>query len=76
MHPIKRLRRARGLTQKALGERAGVTLQAVQGWEKGSVPRAEKLPRLAEVLGVEPVDLDEAIAAWNRGERGELMRAA
>lgn len=72
MHPIARLRRAKGLTQKGLAERIGVTLQAVQAWEKGSLPRADRLPRMGEVLGVNPLELDRIIQSWKAGDRGEL----
>ena len=64
MHPVARYRRAKGLTQKGLAHAVGVTLQAVQGWEKGTLPRADRLPRLAEVLGVDPFQLDGELQAW------------
>lgn len=64
MHPIARYRRAKGLTQKALAERMGVTLQAVQGWENGTMPRPARLPQLAELLGIGALQLGDELQAW------------
>ena len=45
------LRRAKGLTQAELGERLGVTYQAVSKWERAeTLPDTAILPELAEVL--------------------------
>jgi len=49
---ITALRKARGLTQEQLGQKAGVSAQAVSKWEKGGTPDVELLPVLAEELGV------------------------
>ncbi len=56
------LRKAHGLTQEALGERLGISGQAVSKWEKGGIPDTYFLPLLAdifsvstdELLGIEP----------------------
>ncbi|TYB47950.1 helix-turn-helix domain-containing protein [Actinomadura chibensis] len=60
---IRRARRARGLTQTALAERAGLTQPAVSLLESGArVPPLPALERVADVLGlrvtitVEPAD--------------------
>ena len=48
---IADLRKAKGLTQNELGERLGVSYQAVSNWERGeSLPDTALLPELAEVL--------------------------
>ena len=48
---IASLRRGIGLTQAELGERVGVTFQAVSRWERGeSLPDTAILPDLAKVL--------------------------
>ena len=45
------LRRSRGLTQAELGERVGVSFQAVSKWERGeTLPDITALPDLAKVL--------------------------
>lgn len=41
-----------GLTQEALGELVGVSMQAVSKWENGGVPDALLLPAIADALGV------------------------
>ena len=47
------LRRERGLTQEALGEKLGVTNKTVSRWEKGNyLPPAEMLKALSEFYGV------------------------
>ncbi len=48
---ISDLRRAKGLTQAELGERLGVTFQAVSKWERAeTLPDTAILPELADVL--------------------------
>ena len=48
---ILNLRKAKGLTQAELGERVGVTFQAVSKWERGeTLPDIVLLPDLAKVL--------------------------
>lgn len=50
---IRALRKARGLSQAALGQACGVTRAAVQQWEKGVThPNPDHLQEAAEVLGV------------------------
>ena len=45
-------RRKRELTQEALGEAVGVSMQAVSKWENGGLPDATLLPAIARTLGV------------------------
>lgn len=48
---IAALRKAKGLTQKQLGERLSVSFQAVSKWERGdAMPDVGTLPDLARVL--------------------------
>lgn len=48
---IAELRKAKGLTQNELGERVGVSFQAVSKWERGeTLPDITLLPVLANVL--------------------------
>lgn len=49
---IKKYRMAEGITQEQLGQRLGVTTQAVSKWERGGTPDAELLPKLSDMLGV------------------------
>lgn len=45
------LRKAKGLTQSELGERIGVSFQAVSKWERGeTLPDGTLLPDLAKIL--------------------------
>lgn len=58
MEDIKRLREAQGKTQKQLADEMGVERSTVAKWEAGiAFPRADKLPKLAEVLGCSVADL-------------------
>ena len=55
---VRRFRLQRGLEQKALARRLGITANAVSNWEQGrSRPDVSLLPRLCEVLGVSLYDL-------------------
>ncbi len=48
---IATLRKAKGLTQSELGERVGVSFQAVSKWERGeTLPDVGVLPDLAKIL--------------------------
>ncbi len=48
---IASLRKSKGLTQNELGERVGVSFQAVSKWERGeTLPDISLLPDLAKVL--------------------------
>ena len=48
---ISTLRKSKGLTQNELGERVGVSFQAVSKWERGeTLPDIALLPDLARVL--------------------------
>ena len=48
---IAKARKARGLTQEQLGDKLGVSFQAVSTWEQGKyIPDSEHLPILAKVL--------------------------
>ncbi len=49
---IKKLRRAKGMTQEDLAEKVSVSYQAVSKWENGGSPDIETLPVLANVFGV------------------------
>lgn len=48
---IATLRKAKGITQNELGERSGVSFQAVSKWERGeTLPDITLLPDLAKIL--------------------------
>lgn len=49
---ISRFRREARLTQEALGDKVGVSMQAVSKWENGGVPDALLLPSIADALDV------------------------
>lgn len=58
MNNIKMLREARGLSQHCVSEQMQISQQAVAKWETGdSLPRADKLPLSAEILGCSVDDL-------------------
>lgn len=58
MTAIKDYRTRKGLSQEQLARLMGTTQAAVAMWETGArMPRADKLPKLAEVLGCTVADL-------------------
>ncbi len=55
---IKEARESIGMTQEALAKLLGVARSTVAMWESGlSLPRAQLLPRLAEILKCNISDL-------------------
>lgn len=69
---VRLLRLHRGLTQEELGELVGVQKSAINKYEKGRVVNIKRstLQKLADALGVAPVDLlddDEAITCDDEG---------
>lgn len=58
MEAIKNYRIKKGLSQEQLARLMGTTQAAVAMWETGArMPRSNKLPKLAEVLGCTVADL-------------------
>ena len=58
MNDIKRLRKALGINQQELADIMGVKQAAVSLWESGqAMPRPDKLPELAKILGCSIDDL-------------------
>jgi len=50
---ISRYRKELGLTQEALGEKLGISFQAVSKWETGqTIPETTLLPKLAQILSI------------------------
>mgnify|MGYP001851893557 FL=1 len=63
MNKIKNLREATGKTQKEIASYFNINISTVAKWETGeSLPRADKLPELAKILGctVDELLRDEA----------------
>lgn len=57
---IRRLRKAKGLTQEGLAHEADMAMRYVAGVERGEEnPSLRFLVKMAEVLGVSPGDLFE-----------------
>lgn len=70
MHPIERYRKGKGWTQSDLAKQVGVTINAVQNWEKGAEPRPGRLRLLADTLGVGTPQLLDELYAWNQAHKG------
>ncbi len=55
---IRRLRKAKGLTQEQLAQEAGVAMRYVAGVERAEEnPSLRFIVKIAEALGAEPADL-------------------
>lgn len=66
---LKRLRKAAGLTQAALAERAGVSLNSVSRWEIGDrQPSWESVVALSKALGVETSAFDRPASGNKAGK--------
>ena len=58
MNAIKRLRKQANLTQTQVSEKLIVERSTIAKWEAGeAMPRADKLPELAKILGCTIDDL-------------------
>lgn len=64
MNNLKYYREQKNLSQMAVAEKLNISQQAIAKWETNeAMPRADKLPQLAQILGCKIDDLFE-------GERG------
>lgn len=56
--PIRVIREHRGMSMRELARKAGIRVDQLERYEKGrNAPRADRLKVIAEVLGVDPIDL-------------------
>ena len=69
LHPLKRARYSKGWTAYQLAQLLGVNVNSIYEWEKGRLPRSERLRRLAEVLGRDWRDLLEELVSWRDAHR-------
>lgn len=70
---ITMLRKRNGWSQEELAEKLGVSRQAVSKWESGrSVPDADILMKIADVLDVSLSDLLGAELPHNEGQQNEI----
>ncbi|MBS6941575.1 MAG: helix-turn-helix domain-containing protein, partial [Slackia piriformis] len=73
---IRNLREARGLTQRQLAERIGVTDKAVSKWESGrGLPDISLIENLAEALGVSVAELLTGDVRENANRAGNMLRS-
>ena len=73
---LRALRKARGLSQEDLAQRLHITRQTLSKWENGlSVPDAQLLLRLAEILEVSVAQLLEGSSEPGQ-EEGEQISVA
>ena len=73
---LRTLRKARGLSQEDLAQRLHITRQTLSKWENGlSVPDAQLLLRLAEILEVSVAQLLEGSSEPGQ-EEGEQISVA
>lgn len=73
---IRALREGRGLTQRGLAERIGVTDKAVSKWESGrGLPDISLIEDLARALGVSVAELLTGDVRENANRAGNMMRS-
>lgn len=65
---VRRLRGGKGLTQKQLGERAGVSKTTIESYERGQLPRSTYVAKLADALDVSAHHLLHGEEATELGE--------
>ena len=73
---IRALREGRGLTQRGLAERIGVTDKAVSKWESGrGLPDISLIEDLARALGVSVAELLTGDVRTNANRAGNMLRS-
>ena len=73
---IRAARRKKGLSQRELGLKTGISLGAIQGYEQGRYkPKIEQLTRLSEALEVSINDLDPDTYSKFTSENQDLSDA-
>ena len=69
MATLRELRTRRYMTQVELAERVGVSEPTIISWEAGTrMPRLRNIPKLAEALGVDPAEVEQALAEQGQGQ--------
>ena len=71
---IAKLRQERGLSQRDLAHRLGVSGAAVAQWETGGGPKRDRLAAIAGALGVTVEALVTGSAAMGAAEQAEMAR--
>jgi transcriptional regulator with XRE-family HTH domain len=69
MHPIAFHRKSKGWTQTDLAHQVGVSLAAVQAWERGAEPRPKRIAQLAALFEVKGTDLLAELDAAAKEEK-------
>lgn len=68
---ISTLRKEKGMTQKDIADKLGITDKAVSKWERDiAFPDTATIPKLAEILGVSVEELMQAKAIPANGHKG------
>ena len=68
---ISTLRKEKGMTQKDIADKLGITDKAVSKWERDvAFPDTATIPKLAEILGVSGEELMQAKAVPVNGHKG------
>lgn len=74
---LRHMRLAAGLTQQALAEAAGISVDAVAALENGRrrTPRADTMRRLLGVLGPPDSERDQLMRTWLVAREHRALRA-
>lgn len=68
---ISTLRKEKGMTQKDIADKLGITDKAVSKWERDiAFPDTATIPKLAEILGVSVEELMQAKSVPTTGHKG------
>ena len=68
---ISTLHKEKGMTQKDIADKLGITDKAVSKWERDvALPDTATIPKLAEILGVSVEELMQAKAVPVNGHKG------
>jgi len=72
--PIERYRQSGGWTRRELARRTGVSVATVAAWEKGVMPHARNLWKLAIIFNIDVIELINQTLDWRACQTAKHVR--
>ena len=72
LSPVEQHRQQKGWSRRELARYTGVSVGTVAAWEKGVMPRAKNLWRLATLFDIDIIELINQILDWRTGQNSTV----